>query len=31
MKEQDWLTCDDSLPMLEFLQGSLSDSFDIVP
>jgi len=28
MKEQDWLTCNDSIPMLEFLQGSLSDPFD---
>jgi hypothetical protein len=28
MKEQDWLTCNDSIPMLEFLQASLSDSFD---
>jgi hypothetical protein len=28
MKEQDWLTCDDSIPMLEFLQGGLSDSCD---
>src|SRR4051794_19053412 len=28
MTEQDWLTCNDSIPMLEFLQGGLSDPFD---
>ena len=28
MNEQAWLTCDDSIPMLEFLQGNLSEPFD---
>lgn len=28
MKEQDWLTCNDSIPMLEFLQASVGDPFD---
>jgi hypothetical protein len=28
MNEQDWLICDDSIPMLEFLRASLRDPFD---
>jgi hypothetical protein len=28
MNEQDWLRCDDSIPMLEFLRASLRDPFD---
>jgi hypothetical protein len=28
MNEQDWLRCDDSLPMLEFIRENLSDPFE---
>ena len=28
MNEQDWLGCDDSIPMLDFIQTSLRDPLD---